>query len=99
MTYSYIIYQAPLNVVYTFMDYDFAMSHNWSSGDYVPVYRGVITSENANRALDQIFTLLNINRPTDYHARSLSVSDLVLLDKTMYYCDSFGWKECPKERA
>lgn len=61
--------------------------------DYVLVYQGNIDSNN----LEDIFELLNINHPNDYHARSLSVSDIICLEKEnsrdWFYVDSFGFKE------
>jgi hypothetical protein len=51
-------------------------------------------------ALEFTFTLLNINHPTDYRMRSLSVGDVAIVDRTMdggvaraYFCDSIGWEE------
>ena len=98
MTREYIIYMAPVSIDYTFMPFDFAMKHNWSMADYVPVWRGTITSETVNGALEELFRIFNVDRPAEYCGRSLSVSDVVLLDKKPYYCDSFGWSECPNER-
>ena len=42
--------------------------------------------------LDQIFQTLNIEHPKGYKGRSMSTSDVVVIDsKYMFYCDSFGW--------
>lgn len=41
--------------------------------------------------LDFLFTTFNIAHPKNYHGRSMSTSDVVELDGTKYYCDSFGW--------
>lgn len=61
--------------------------------DYVHVYSGNIDSDN----LEDIFILLNINRPSDYHARSLSVSDIICCcdddKRSWYYVDDIGYKE------
>ena len=95
---GYIIYQAPRNVEYTFMGFDFAMKHNWSKGDYVAVWRGVVETETVNEALEELFEIFNIRQPDCYYARSLSVSDVVLLDGQLYYCDRIGWSEIPKEK-
>ena len=95
---EYIIYQAPLSVVYTFRDYECAVKNNWSMNDYVPVWRGMIESETVMGALNELFYMFNMERPEQFCGRSLSVSDVVLLDKQPYYCDDFGWQKCPKER-
>lgn len=42
-------------------------------------------------ALDYIFTLFNIKHPTDFKGHSLSVGDVVILNGTMWYCDSYDW--------
>lgn len=94
---KYIVYQCPLSIPYTFMGFKFAMTHDLKRSDYVHVWRGEIESETVNGALEKIFELLNVNRPECYCGRSLSVSDVVVLDKKPYYCDSFGWSEIPKE--
>ena len=41
--------------------------------------------------LDILFEKFNLRHPKNYHGRSLSVSDVVDLDGSKYYCDSFGW--------
>lgn len=43
--------------------------------------------------LDELFYEFNIAHPKNYHGRSMSVSDVVVLNGTMYYCDSFGWQK------
>lgn len=97
------IFKLPLNCVYTFRDYDFAIKHSEKGKvtiyDYVQVYRYDIPSRNDHiNLLDEIFEKFNINHPEDYHSTSLSTSDVVMLDDVAYYCDSFGWKELPDWR-
>ena len=49
-----------------------------------------------DEALEYIFTLGNTNqdlRDANPEMRSISMSDIVLLNGKYYYCDSFGWKE------
>lgn len=93
---EFIIYMAPLSVDYTFRDFEFAMTHDWKMIDYVPVWRGIIESETVNEALERLFVVFNTDeRPSQYCGRSLSVSDVVLLDGKPYYCDDVGWSECP----
>jgi hypothetical protein len=94
---EFYIYQCPMSVEYCFRGFKFAMKHGFTRKDYVHVYYGHIESETVNEALEKLFIKFNVERPADYYARSLSVSDLVCLDDKFYYCDSFGWSECPRE--
>lgn len=41
--------------------------------------------------LEDLFRIFNIERPDDYKGRSMSTSDIVILDDKVYYCDSFGF--------
>lgn len=43
--------------------------------------------------LEELFREFNIDHPADYTGRSLSVSDVVILDGVAYFCDDFGWKK------
>lgn len=67
--------------------------------DYVLVYDGYMETENFNEGtLDYIYEILNIDHPEDYHARSLSVSDIIQVrcesnKNKWFYVDSFGFKE------
>ena len=49
--------------------------------------------------LEDIFERFNINRPNDFHGHSLSVSDVIVINRTAetkaYYVDSFGFEELP----
>ena len=64
---------------------------------YEPVYMGILSDGDT---LDSLYERFNINHPEDYKARSMSVSDVIVLDrcgsKTSYYVDSFGFKELPE---
>jgi hypothetical protein len=46
--------------------------------------------------LEELYVRFNIDHPLDYHARSLSVSDVVEFVRggshRFYFCDSVGWK-------
>ena len=62
-------------------------------------YEGTITVEDKKEdlhALEELFFILNCMHPTDYNARSLSVSDIVEINNKFYYCDSFGWRPLSK---
>lgn len=95
---KYIILQLPNSNPAKFMGTDFVEEH--CDGipkreDYVLVYSGQ-TFGYGN--LDHIYERLNINRPADYHAHSLSVSDVIGLDVgnkqwEWWYVDSFGFKK------
>lgn len=95
---EYVIYMTPVSTEYCFMDFEYAMKHNWNLNAYVPVWRGTIESETINGALEELFRIFNVDRPAQYCGRSLSMSDVVLLDKKPYYCDRFGWSECPNRK-
>ncbi len=66
-----------------------------SPNDYNCVYEGKIASGDTGDVLESLFTRFNVEIPDDYRGRSLSVSDIVVLGDTAYYCDSVGWKVIP----
>lgn len=102
---QYYIYQTDAD--YRFLCWD-AVKDKFMINDYHKVYSGElidsikygneITSCNEDdyEVLERLFETFNINRPKDYNARSLSVSDVVKIrrkDTTRYYyCDNMGWK-------
>jgi len=40
---------------------------------------------------DEAFVEFNLGRPEDFKGHSLSVSDVVMIDNKICYCDIFGW--------
>ena len=50
--------------------------------------------------LDNILERFNIDRPEDFRGHSLSVSDVIVINRgakiTAYYVDSFGFQELPE---
>jgi hypothetical protein len=60
---------------------------------YEEVYSGEINRVNGSdyETLEELFKIFNINHPEDFHGHSLSVSDIVKLDDTFYFCDDLGW--------
>lgn len=73
---KYIILQLPNSNPAKFMGTDFVEEHCGGipkREDYVLVYSGQ-TFGYGN--LDQIYERLNVNRPTDYHTHSLSLSHI-----------------------
>ena len=71
-------------------------------GDYVDphqsMYDLVYTGElKENMQLDDIFRIFNLNHPINYISHSLSVSDIIVLNRksstTVYFVDDFGFVE------
>ena len=83
---------------YQFMGFESAQELGYSieGKDYKMVYAApwlpTIT-------LNDIFERFNINRPDDFHGHSLSVSDVIVINRTTetkaFYVDSFGFEELP----
>lgn len=101
------IWQAPVEEPFVFMNYEFAQRKvedfpsNWES-HYIKVYEDDYEDDEGYEdigetghpeVLESLFEIFNLNHPDDYEARSLSVSDIVVLEGKVYYCDSFSWKE------
>lgn len=61
---------------------------------YDCVYKGKVDCKN----LEEVYTMFNLNHPYGYRARSLSVSDVVEVERServkpgFYFCDSVGFK-------
>ncbi|MBR7083631.1 MAG: hypothetical protein IKI37_00380, partial [Oscillospiraceae bacterium] len=68
--------------------------------DYQLVYEGEISDFKGNETLENLFGQFNTNRPDDFTGRSLSVSDVIVVDngseKSAYYCDRVGFTEIPQ---
>ena len=83
---------------YQFMGIESAQKLGYSidGKDYRMVYAAPWTP---TVTLDDIFERFNINRPNDFHGHSLSVSDVIVINRTAetkaYYVDSFGFEELP----
>ena len=62
--------------------------------NYKQVYDGNIDAEeNVIETLEKIYLMFNLSKPNDFRGHSLSVSDVVELDREKYYVDQFGWKK------
>ena len=65
--------------------------------DYDLIYTAPLTDADT---LDSIYMKFNIDHPADYTGRSLSVSDVVVIERggetTSYYVDTFGFAELPE---
>ena len=82
-----------------FMAYDRLELFQRSSEIDCKIYDKVYDKEVDCSNLEEVYTLLNINRPADYRGHSLSVSDVVEIYEGdtaphgFYFCDSFGFKQ------
>lgn len=99
MKIKYEIWQLPLSSDYKFKHYDW-LDKKPTIRDYVMVYAGErdIYIDDVNEYLEALFYIFNQEHPGDYHAASMSVSDLVCLideynKRTWYYVDGLGFKE------
>lgn len=66
----------------------------FSMWDYEKVYEGETNLDEKFdniTILENLFAKFNLDHPEDFHGHSLSVSDVVDLDGTLYYCDDYGW--------
>lgn len=85
------------NCSYVFSGFNFAQKHGLSLKDYEVVYEGEVEGEEVETTLEKLFTLFNIFHPEDFEGRSMSVSDIVQLDRETYceyyYTDTFGFKK------
>ncbi len=89
---KYTIYQLPAEHKNCFRRWE---DHDVKLEDYKPVFDGYISGNDSMEILDLLFTLFNKgDYPSNYNGRSISVSDVIVLDKFgTYFCDSFGWKK------
>lgn len=47
--------------------------------------------------LEDLFHIFNTISPQGYQGRSMSVSDIVKIEGSYYYCDSFGWVDVTED--
>lgn len=85
-----------------FQDFD-----NWKQQEvqfsderYSFVYQGACGTENSLKdsvLLEFLFEKFNLNPPSDYHGRSMSVSDVVRISSNaksrLYYAENEGWHD------
>lgn len=96
---NYVILQLPMSDPSKFMSLGWVEKKFGvpEREDYVQVYAGTeVDYRDTETILNVIWEKLNINHPADYHAHSLSVSDVVGLfigGWHWYYVDSIGFKE------
>ena len=81
---------------YLFRGWDQA-KEKFSINDYDNKYEIQLDDELDVIILEKLFELFNINHPKDYQCRSMSVSDIVRIERNgnfiWYYCDWIGWKD------
>lgn len=97
---SYEIWQlkdTPENRPILFSDYAFASLYRLTESRYDKVYEAPAGPD--TDSLDKLYVKFNIDHPADFTGRSLSMSDVVVLNdngqRTAWYCDSFGFREMP----
>ena len=104
---KYQVLQLPVEDDLCFRGWDDVQKYCPNSKDllkrYKLVYEGELGDDYvvmpANKILEDLFRILNIDHPTDYRARSLSMSDTVALcdasgtPTSYWFCDSWGWAE------
>ena|ERR1019366_1453003 len=68
--------------------------------DYTVTYCGTVEADTHDKALALLWRQFNLDHPTDFNGRSLSVSDVVLLDEdTLFYCQSAGWQKLTPDQC
>jgi hypothetical protein len=101
MDHKFSIYQIKESVVENepmkaFAGYDEViemLGHGPCLDDYECLFSGSIEGDNTEKILEDLFYIFNCRHPEDFKGHSLSMGDIVELDSTMWYCDSFGWKQ------
>jgi hypothetical protein len=69
-------------------------------GKYAAIYEGDVDGQDDETVLEDLFRTFNIDHPADFRAPSMSVGDIVMLDRSrLWFCDSFGWVELKGENA
>ena len=63
------------------------------SDDYALVFDGEVEAED----FEKVFYIFNLAHPEGYIGRSMSVSDVVVVDgEGAFYCDTFGFAPLPE---
>lgn len=84
---------------YRFMGLEYVTSHGMAvdAADYDFIYGGPLSG---NETLDSLYEKFNLDHPAGYKGHSLSVSDVVVMQKDgqakAYYVDRFGFSELPE---
>lgn len=97
--YNYVIYQAKLQTLFVFRDWETANKADWSFLPYRSVWAGTEEATDDIDLVNYLWEVFNIKHPVGYRARSLSISDIIRVEDTetntvkYYYCDDFSWKD------
>jgi hypothetical protein len=80
---------------YGWIDYEEVIEYNgeFRNDVYAKVYESDIPGIDDSIILEELFETFNTSHPADYNGRSLSVSDVIVIDSQAYFCERFGWKE------
>lgn len=100
------IYQmdlTPENIRLCFAPYEYVLKEccgQIPSARYARIYSLEFGTEDP----ETLYTLLNLRHPSDYTARSLSVSDVIEFEhpdgsSVFYYCDTIGFKVISFDRS
>jgi hypothetical protein len=106
MNHKFSIYQVKESVIETepmkaFAGHDEVIEmfgHGPCLDDYECLCSGSIEGDNTEEILEDLFYIFNCRHPEDFKGHSLSMGDIVELDSTMWYCDSFGWKQLETQK-
>lgn len=74
-------------------------SNQLNKEDYVLVYEGdlsIYSGDTVEEKLERLYQEFNVNKPVDFMGRSMSVSDVVVIDENAYYCDPIRFREFPE---
>ena len=100
----YEIYQVKAKEDFAFVEWDRAKKLNWSFKPYKIVWADFENAKDDYDLLNYLFEKFNINHPKGFKGHSMSVSDIIKINHSVYenkakyyYCDSFGWKDITKE--
>lgn len=70
---------------------------NFNFQEWNKVYEGeLLPEEDVTEELEDIYYICNLRHPEGYKGRSLSTSDIVMLEGQYFFCDSFGWENITK---
>lgn len=111
MKYTYTFDQLrdnPAGISALFMDYEWAKANGGVDTDnYFTADSGTIDADTPQEACEKLYRIYNVDRPSDYHGRSMSVSDIINLwdnepeppVKTSWYCNRIGFVQIGEERT
>lgn len=99
-TTKYKILQLDYATPYRFMPWSRVKRNEFSLDDYSEVWRGekdVDANASINMLLEELFEEFNLRHPLGYRGRSMSCSDIIVIDSDSsikyYYVDRFGFKD------